>query len=48
MMIIFSASINFFDEDDLVPNQILKDIIFQNVVVVTNYFNNNLPNALHP
>lgn len=48
MMIIVTASINFFDEDDLFQNQILKNIILQNVVAVTNYFNNDLPNTLHP
>lgn len=48
MMIIVTASINFFDEDDLFQNQILKNIILQNVVAVPSYFNNDLPNTLHP
>lgn len=48
MMIIVTASINFFDDDDLLQNQILKNKLLQNVVAVDNYFNNDLPNTLHP
>ena len=47
MMIIVTAPINFFDDNDLLQNQILKDILLQNVVAVANYFNNDLPNTLH-
>lgn len=37
-----------FDKDDLVPNQILKNVIFQTAMAITDYFNNDLPNTLHP
>lgn len=47
MMIIFSASINFADIENLAPKQILKNIIFQMVVAITTYFNNDLLHTLH-